>query len=183
MNTNNQFLKEFFELDLHYCIIVAHMNLVTFAFKINETHDLAEKLHLNFVKPIFSIVKDKMMGITGNLYFDSFYDTFSKKELLKIKKFICNNIDSFEILFAPFVHEYQHEYKNEHDYEYIPYYITVNFHQLKSLKYIYLLQKHVKNNKHHLYNKLGLIEDRLTEIILNFCDKKVCYERSFLTNS
>ena len=167
MNTSNQFLKEFFEFDLHYYIIVVHLNLVTFALKLNETHNAAEKLHLNIVRPIFSIMKDKLMRITGNLYFDSFYNTFSKEELLKINKFISNNIDNFEFFFAPFVHEYPYEYP----YEY-PFTITANFHRLKSLKHIYLLQKHIKNNKHYLYNKLGLIKDWFTEIILNFCDKK-----------
>ena len=60
-----------------------------------------------------------MMQITGNLYFDAFYDTFSKEELLKIKTFIRNNINNFEILFAPFVYEPKHEP------EHISYHIAV----------------------------------------------------------
>ena len=105
MNIDDQFFKEFCELDLHYYVILAHMNLVTFVFKTDKTKDLIKKLHSNFVNLIFSIVKNKMMQITDHLHFDVFYNTFSKEERLKIKKLISSNIDIFEILFASLVYE------------------------------------------------------------------------------
>ena len=175
MNTGNWF----FEFDVHYYIILAHMNLITFASKINKTKDLAEKLHLNFVKPIFSIVKDKLMRVKSNIYLDTFCDNFSEKERSKINAFIRDNIDNFEILFVRFIHGHEHEQHIEH-YKHVLFDMITSFYVLESLKYIYLLQKHIKNNKYH---QLGLIEELVT-ITINFVvTEEDYYERSLLTNS
>ena len=116
----------------------------------------------------------------------SIYDSFSKEECLKIEKFIINNIDIFEIVFAP-MHEIIDDFKNC-----TPNYVcdcnnhilcSIMYYRLENLKHIYLLQKCIKNNKHVLYNKLGPIKHMLIKIIANSSIKNVVYERSLLTNS
>ena len=191
---NSYLFEELQKLDLHYFIIITCMQLVNDAFELDKTKDLAAKLHLNFVSPIFNIVKNKMAPLLNDLddfYFDDFYHSFSKEEHLKIEKFINNNIDVFEIVFAPV-----YEIIDRTKYINCRYYarrccndkpalhrVMVNYRRLENLKCIYLLQKCIKNNKCVPYNKLNLIKHRIAEFISDFYIKEHVYNISLSTNS
>ena len=107
MNThikNGRFFKRFCSIDLKYYIIIRCMNLINSASKIDKTRDLATKLHLNFISPLFKVIKNKLilLPIDDNIDFYRFYHKeLSKEELLKIEKIINSNIDTFEIVFTP----------------------------------------------------------------------------------
>ena len=99
--TDEYFTKTFCNVDYEYLFTIECMHLINFAFRIDKINKLATKLHLKFIEPIFNIVKNKIKQITSDhIHFDAFYCDFSKNKRLKIKKFIRNNINIFEIVFT-----------------------------------------------------------------------------------
>ena len=100
--TDDHFLKALCNIDFKYIITIKCMHLINSDSKIDKTNNLATKLHLKFIEPIFNIVKDKTKQHTSdNIYLHDFYCDFSKKECLRIEKFMSNNINIFEIVFTP----------------------------------------------------------------------------------
>ena len=103
------------DIDFSYGFIYECADLVNNLYD-NHNYDVATKLYCNFVLPIINIIKDEhikkynehvenikhiknncsyLMDICFERYFE-----LSKNEYSKIKKFINNNIDTFESIFA-----------------------------------------------------------------------------------
>ena len=112
----------------------------------NDYDHLAIKLYRNFVLPIINITKDehikeynehvndsKYIKRNCSYLIDICYERYfelSKDEYYKIKKFIDDNIDSFESMLAP-MHDLIDLYKKFcNDYYY--YYYSLNFHYIKN---------------------------------------------------
>ena len=106
---NNDFIEMINDIDFSYGFIYEHADLVNNLYG-NYNYDLAIKLYCNFVLPIINITKDEhikeynehvhicsyLMDICFERYFE-----LSRNEYSKIKKFIDNNIDTFESILAP----------------------------------------------------------------------------------
>ena len=184
--TDINFLKVFCNVDFNYIIICKYMPLINLVSEIDKTTNLAIKLHVKFIEPIFNIVKDKIRHhISIDNDFDDFYNNFSKEERLKMKKFINNNIDIFEIVFTPmhkFINQVRHYHcmcnypcnckkkcechnnvyccKTKYDLRRILFF----YDDLENLKYLYLLQRCIINNKYHHWNKLDTIRDIFSRV-------------------
>ena len=113
---SNDFIEMINDIDFSYGFIYEHADLVNNLYD-NYNYDLAIKLYCNFVLPIINITKDEhikeykehvenikhikndcsyLMDICFERYFE-----LSRNEYSKIKKFIDNNIDTFESILAP----------------------------------------------------------------------------------
>ena len=163
MNTDKKFMK----LYLNYFVVAEYMNVVNTLFGVYETKKLTEKLHLTFIALLFSIVKDEMAKIKGDILFYDLYNNLSREKRLEIQKFISNNLDVFEIVFAPIYKDYEAGFCSYRDYSLFGpnvflYALSNSYNRLKTLKYTYLLQN-------ISCNKLNLIKHR--------------YQMSSLTNS
>ena len=112
MNTDKKFMK----LYLNYFIAAEYMNLVNALFGVYETKKLAEKLHLTFIAPLFSIVKDEMAKIKGDILFYNLYNNLSREKRLEIQKCINNNLDISEIVSAPKYKDYEAGFCSYRDY-------------------------------------------------------------------
>ena len=120
----------------------------------NDYDHLAIKLYRNFVLPIINITKDehikeynehvndsKYIKRNCSYLIDICYERYfelSKDEYYKIKKFIDDNIDSFESILAP-MHDlidlYKKIYNDYHYcyyYYYYYYYYSFKFHYIKN---------------------------------------------------
>ena len=117
---SDDFIKMTNDIDLLYGFIYEGADLVNNLYDHNNYDHLAIKLYSNFVLPIINITKSEhikdynenvknskyinwncsyLMDICCERYFES-----SKDEHSKIKKFIDNNIDTFESILAPIHH-------------------------------------------------------------------------------
>ena len=114
---NDDFIKIINNIDFLYGFIYECADLVNNLYDHYNYGHLAIKLYRNFVLPIINITKDEhakehnervkdskyinrncsyLMDICCERYFE-----LSKDEYSKIKKFIDNNIDTFESILAP----------------------------------------------------------------------------------
>ena len=180
---NNYFIKVFCNVDFEYVFTTECMHLISFASKIDKTSDLALKLHSKFIEPILNIIRDraKQYALPDYIYFKTFYCSLSKDERLKIKKFISNNIDIFEIVFTP-MHEFFDRVRDHYCFcnqqvcnceknckcIYDVYYCNVKntlcniartYLAINDLKYLYLSQKCIKNNKHIFGTRLDTVRN------------------------
>ena len=113
---SNDFIEMINDIDFLYGFIYEHADLVNNLHD-NYNYDLAIELYYNFVLPIINITKDEhikeynehvenikhiksncsyLMDICFERYFE-----LSRNEYSKMKKFIDNNIDTFESILAP----------------------------------------------------------------------------------
>ena len=113
---SNDFIEMINDIDFSYGFIYEHADLVNNLYD-NYNYDLAIKLCCNFVLPIINITKDEhikeynehvenIQHIKNNcsylmdICFERYFE-LSRNEYSKIKKFIANNIDTFEFMLAP----------------------------------------------------------------------------------
>ena len=113
---SNDFIEMINDIDFLYGFIYEHADLVNNLHD-NYNYDLAIELYYNFVLPIINITKDEhikeynehveniehiknncsyLMDICFERYFE-----LSRNEYSKLKKFIDNNIDTFESILVP----------------------------------------------------------------------------------
>ena len=141
---SDDFIKMINDIDFSYGFIYECADLVNNLYDHYNYDDLAIKLYNNFVLPIINVTKTQhikeynehvknskyinrncsyLMGICFERYFE-----LSKDEYSKIKKFIDNNIDSFESILAP-IHDFVDLYKKSYNnYRYYPF----NYHFIKN---------------------------------------------------
>ena len=127
---SDDFIEMINDIDFSYGFIYECANLINNLYDCDNYNHLAIKLCRNFVLPIINITKDEhikeynehvndskyIMDICCKRYFE-----LSKDEYSKIKKFIDNNIDTFEFILAP-IHDFIDLYKkNYNNYCYYPY--------------------------------------------------------------
>ena len=141
---SDDFLKMINDIDFSYGFIYECADLVTNLYDHYNYDHLAIKLYNNFVLPIINITKTEhikeynehlknskyinrncsyLMDICCERYFE-----LSKDEYSKIKKFIDNNIDTFESILAPIHHFIDLYKKSYNNYRYYPF----NFHFIKN---------------------------------------------------
>ena len=142
---SDDFIKMINDIDFSYGFIYACANLVNNLYDHNDYNHLAIKLYRNFVLPIINITKDehikeynehvndsKHIKRNCSYLIDICYERYfelSKDEYYKIKKFIDDNIDSFESMLAP-IHDLIDLYKKFYNDYY--YYYSLNFHYIKN---------------------------------------------------
>ena len=141
---SDDFIKMINNIDFSYGFIYECADLVNNLYDHYNYDHLAIKLYNNFVLPIINITKDEhikeynehvkdskyinrncsyLMDICFERYFE-----LSKDEYSKIKKFIDNNIDTFESILTP-IHDFIDLYKKSYNnYRYYPF----NFHFIKN---------------------------------------------------
>ena len=123
---SDDFIEMINDIDFSYVYIHECVNLVNTLYYHNDYNHLAIKLYRNFVLPIINITKDEhitkynkhvndskyinrncsyLINICYKRYFE-----LSKDEYYKIKKFIDDNIDTFESILAP-IHNTIDSYK------------------------------------------------------------------------
>ena len=161
---SDDFIEIINDIDFSYEFIYECANLVNTLYYYNDYNHLAIKLYRNFVLPIINITKDEhikeynkhvndskyinrncsyLINICYKRYFE-----LSKDEYYKIKKFIDDNIDTFESILAP-IHNTIHSYKKCYN----NYYCSCSCYCLKNYcKYSvcnnckYMVCKKKKNN-------------------------------------
>ena len=168
----NYVFEVFNDIDFEYFFILGSIDLIMFAYTINEIKfkSLALKLHPNFIEPILKIISDNYHyeepDLTDYSSFKIFYDTFLANTKLKTKNFVNKNIDMFEIIFLA-IHNHTDKYfcvcsnyvcdcKEKCKccyYEYCCKNKTalgrkiLKHNTLYYIKHFYLLQKHIKNKQ------------------------------------
>ena len=140
------------------------MNLVNALFKVQETKKLSAKPHSTFITPLFSIAKNEMPEIKGDIYFHNLYNNLSTEKRLEIQEFFSNNLDVFEIVFVPIYEDCEKGFCDCLDYSLFGhniflYTLSSSYNRLKTLKYAYLLPD-------IFYNKLDLIKKPLRDLLL-----------------
>ena len=145
---SDDFIEMINDIDFSYGFIYECADLVDNLYDHNDYDHLAIKLYRNFVLPIINITKDehikeynehvndsKYIKRNCSYLIDICYERYfelSKDEYYKIKKFIDNNIDSFESILAP-MHDFIDLYKKFYnDYYYYYYYYPFKFHYIKN---------------------------------------------------
>ena len=134
------------DIDFSYGFIYECTDLVNNLYDHNDYDHLAIKLYRNFVLPIINITKDehikeynehandsKYINRNCSYLIDICYERYfelSKDEYYKTKKFIDDNIDSFESILAP-MHDFIDSYKKFYN-DYYYYYYPFNFHYIKN---------------------------------------------------
>ena len=124
---SNDFIEMINDIDFSYGFIYECADLVNILYDHNNYDHLAIKLYSNFVLPIINITKDEHIKeynerVKNNKYInrncsyliDICYERYfklSKDEYSKIKKFIDDNIDTFESMLVP-IHDSIDLYKN-----------------------------------------------------------------------
>ena len=114
---SNDFIEMINDIDLLYGFIYECTDLVSNLYNRNNYDHLAIKLCSNFVLPIINITKNKHIKeynehVKSNKYINRNYLYFinicyeryfelSKDKYSKIKKFIDDNIDTFEFILSP----------------------------------------------------------------------------------
>ena len=127
---SDDFIEMIYNIDFLYGFIYECADLVNNLYDHNNYDHLAIKLYSNFVLPIINITKGEhikeynehvknskyinrncsyLMNICSERYFE-----LSKDEYSKIKKFIDNNIDTFESILAP-IHDFIDLYRKCYD--------------------------------------------------------------------
>ena len=187
---SDDFIEMINDIDFSYGFIYECADLVNNLYDHNNYDHLAIKLYSNFVLPIINITKSEHIkeynehvknskyinrdcSYLMDICFEKFFE-LSKDEYSKIKKFIDNNIDTFESILAP-IHDFIDLYKKIYNnYCYYPYnyyciknynesicitgkysefcekynYIfrklTVSYFTVEYVKFFYLLQKVTK---------------------------------------
>ena len=183
---SNDFIEMFNDIDLLYGFIFECNDLVNNLYNHNNYDHLAMKLYSNFVLPIINIIKNEHINeynehVNGSKYINrnciylmnicnEKYFKLSKDEYSKIKKFIDDNIDTFESILAP-IHdsidlykkcynnycyclkrysEYVHDngkYKEVcKENNFILKSIAKSYFNVEYIKFFYLLQKVIKLN-------------------------------------
>ena len=114
---SDDFIKMINDIDISYGFIYECADLVNNLYDDNIYDHLAIKLYSNFVLPIINITKDehikeynecvknsKYINRNCSYLMDICYERYfklSKDKYSKIKKFIDDNIDTFESMLAP----------------------------------------------------------------------------------
>ena len=114
---SDNFIEMINDIDLLYGFIYECNDLVNNLYNHNNYDHLAIKLYSNFVLPIINITKNEHINeynehVNGSKYINrnclylmnicyEKYFKLSKDEYSKIKKFINDNIDTFESILAP----------------------------------------------------------------------------------
>ena len=127
---SHDFIKMINDIDLLYGFIYECANLVNSLYNHVRCDHLAIKLYSNFVLPIINITKKEHMKeynehVNGSKYISrncsylmsictEIYFELSKDEYSEIKKFINDNIDTFESILAP-MHDFINLYKRCYD--------------------------------------------------------------------
>ena len=137
---SDDFIKMINNIDFSYGFIYECADLVNKLYDHYNYGHLAIKLYNNFVLPIINITKDEHIkeynehvknskyinrncSYSMDICFKRYFE-LSKVEYSKIKKFIDNNIDTFESILAP-IHDFIDLYKKSYNnYRYYPF----NFH-------------------------------------------------------
>ena len=196
---SNDFIEMINDIDFLYGFIYECVDLVKILYYHNDYNHLAIKLYCNFVLPIINITKDEhikeynkhvkdskyisrnishLMCICYERYFE-----LSKDEYYKIKKFIDDNIDTFESILAP-IHGSIDSYKkcyNNYCYYLCSFYSLKNYcksvcdnckymvceknnfilksiaklyFNLEYIKFFYLLQKVIKLNTNNIHSDI-----------------------------
>ena len=127
---SDDFIEMINDIDLLYGSIYECSNLVNNLYDHNNYDHLAIKLYSNFVLPLIDITKSEHVKeynehVENNKYinrnssylinicFERYFE-LSKDEYSKIKKFIDNNIDTFEFILAP-IHDFIDLYRKCYD--------------------------------------------------------------------
>ena len=134
---SNDFIEMINDIDLLYGFIYECTDLVNNFYNHNNYDHLAIKLYSNFVLPIINITKNEHIKEYNehvknnkyinrnclyliNIYYERYFE-LSKDEYFKIKKFINDNIDTFESILSP-MHDSIDLYKKcYNNYCYCPY--------------------------------------------------------------
>ena len=141
---SDDFIKMINNIDFSYGFIYECADLVNKLYDHYNYGHLAIKLYNNFVLPVINITKDEHIkeynehvknskyinrncSYSMDICFKRYFE-LSKVEYSKIKKFIDNNIDTFESILAP-IHDFIDLYKKSYNnYRYYPF----NFHFIKN---------------------------------------------------
>ena len=142
---SNDFIKMINDIDFLYGFIYECADLVNNLYHHNDYDHLAIKLYQNFVLPIINITKDehikeynehvndsKYIKRNCSYLIDICYERYfelSKDEYYKIKKFVDDNIDTFESILVP-MHDLIDLYKKFYNDYY--YYYSFNFYYIKN---------------------------------------------------
>ena len=148
----HDFIKMIDNIDFLYGFIYECADLVNNLYDHYNYDHLSIKLYHNFVLPIINITKDEHVKDSKYIYRNCSYlicseryFELSKGEYSKIRKFIDNNIDTFESILAP-IHDFIDLCKKSYNnYRYYPF----NFYLIKN------------------YDKCVCIIDKYSE----FCEK------------
>ena len=141
---SNNFSEMINNVDFSYGLIYECADLVNNLYDHYNYDHLAIKLYINFVLPIINITKSehikeynehvknsKYINRNCSYLMDICFERYlelSKDEYSKIKKFIDNNIDTFQSILAP-IHDFVDLYKKSYNnYRYYPF----NFHFIKN---------------------------------------------------
>ena len=168
---SDDFIEMINDIDFLYGFTYECADLVNNSYN-HYNYDLAIELYCNFVLPIINITKDenikeynehvknskyinKNCSYLMDICFERYFE-LSRDEYSKIKKFIDNNIDTFESILASihgFVHLYRyypffHSIKNYDEYSefyekdnYALTNIAKSYFNVEYIKFFYLLQK------------------------------------------
>ena len=187
---SDDFIKMINNIDFSYGFIYECADLVNNLYNHHNYDHLAIKLYRNFVLPIINVTKDEHIKeynehVKGSKYinrncsylmdicFERYFE-LSKDEYSKIKKFMDNNIDTFESILAPrhdFIDLYKKSYNNNRYYpfnvhfiknydkcvciigkysefcekdKYVLKKIIISYFNVEYIKFFYLLQKVTK---------------------------------------
>ena len=141
---SNNFSEMINNVDFSYGLIYECADLVNNLYDHYNYDHLAIKLYINFVLPTINITKSehikeynehvknsKYINRNCSYLMDICFERYlelSKDEYSKIKKFIENNIDTFQSILAP-IHDFVDLYKKSYNnYRYYPF----NFHFIKN---------------------------------------------------
>ena len=107
---SDDFIEMINDINFSYEFIYECANLVNTLYYYNYYNHLATKLYLNFVLLIINIIKDEHVNDSKyinrncsyltNICYERYYE-LSKDKYYKIKKFIDDNIDTFESILPP----------------------------------------------------------------------------------
>ena len=213
---SDYFIEMINDIDFSYEFIYECANLVNTLYNHNYYNNLAIKLYCNFVLPIINITKDEHVKeynkhvndskyINRNCSYLIFicyerYFELSKDKYYKIKKFIDDNIDTFESILAP-IHNTIDSYKkcyNNYCYCSCSYYclknyckytvcnnckkkdnfifksIVKSYFNLEYIKFFYLLQKVINLNTRNIRG--NILKNTFIKLYYNIyvnCNEKV----------
>ena len=182
---SDDFIEMINDIDFLYGFIYECTDLVNNLYN-HYNYDLAIELYCNFVLPIINITKDEHMkeynehvknskyinkncSYLMDICFERYFE-LSRDEYSKIKKFIDNNIDTFESMLAPicgFIDSYRyyplnfHSTKNYDEYSefcdkdnYVLRNMTKSYFNVEYIKFFYLLQKVTKLSISNINNPI-----------------------------
>ena len=131
---SNDFIEMINNVDFSYGFIYECIDLVNNLYNHNDYNHLTIKLYRNFVLPTINITKNEhIKEYNEHVIVDICYERYfelSKDEYYKIKKFIDDNIDTFESILAP-IHGFIDSYKKCYN-SYCYCYCSCGFNCLKN---------------------------------------------------